>query len=85
MPRRFSFLHRKPRSRRDRMLIRLHAARDGASRRWARLQSNRRTRATRRRAQELFLHLGHRAEPAAVEPLVQARRVRPHVPHIRHR
>ncbi len=75
-----SLLHRTPRTRRERMLIRFHAAREGVDRRWARLHARRRARKARRQAQELFLHLGQRLHP---EPVVRVRRGRLHVRHHR--
>jgi len=74
-----SILHRKPRTRRERMRSRLHSAQKGLSDRFARLHARRRTRAAQHRVQELFLHLGHEGQP---EPA--PRRGRPHMPHIRH-
>lgn len=79
MTRHVSILRRKPRTRRERMLVRFHAAREGVSRKWARLHSHRRRRAAQRRARELFLHLGHRLHPEPVEPIVPASRRRPHI------
>jgi len=75
-----SILHRRPRTRRERMLIRFHAAREGVSRRWARLHARRHARDAQRQAQELFLHLGQRLHP---EPAVPVRRGRLHVRHHR--
>jgi len=75
-----SILHRKPRTRRERMLIRFHTAREGVGRRWGRLHARRHARNAQRQAQELFLHLGHRLHP---EPAVPVRRGRLHVRHHR--
>ncbi len=75
-----SITHRRPRTRRERMLIRFHAAREGIGRRWARLRSRRRARNAQRQAQELFLHLSQRLHPA---PAVPVRRGRLHVRHHR--
>ena len=66
-----SILHRKPRTRRERMLIRFHTAREGVGRRWRRLHARRHARNAQRQAQELFLHLGHRLH---AEPVVPVRR-----------
>jgi len=76
-------LRRKPRTRRDRMLVRLHAAREGVDRRWERLRHRRSHRVAQRRAQELFLQLGHRLHLEAAEPAVPARRGRLHMRHHR--
>ena len=75
-----SILRRKPRTRRERMLVRFHATREGVGRRWSRLHARRHARNAQRRAQELFLHLGHRVHP---EPAVTGRRGRLHVRHHR--
>ena len=75
-----SILHRKPRTRRERMLLRFHATREGIGRRWTRLHSRRRARNAQRQAQELFLHLSQRLHP---EPVVPVRRGRLHVRHHR--
>jgi hypothetical protein len=72
-------LRRKPRTRRERMLVRLHATREEVGRRWERLRHRRSHRVAQRRAQELFLQLGHRLHPEAAEPAVPARRGRLHV------
>jgi len=77
--RRVRILRRKPRSRRDRVVVRLHAVRDDTSRRWKRLRRPRRRDSARLRAQELFVQL---AEKVHLEPEPSAR-ARPGRPHIR--
>ncbi len=79
MARHAVILRRKPRTRRDRVIARLHAAREGADRRWERLRHRRSHRVAQRRAQELFLLLGHRLHPEAADAVVPARRGRLHI------
>jgi len=75
-----SVWRRKPRTRRDRMLARLHAVgtREDAS--VGRLRRNRRRRTSRLRAQELFRQLGHLLHREGAEPARGPRRrlARPH-------
>ncbi len=61
MTHRFSILHRKPRTRRDRMLARFHGVRADAHRRWRRLRHRQEHRAHHARVQELFLQLSDTA------------------------
>jgi hypothetical protein len=74
-----SILRRKPRTRRDRMLVRLHAVREGANRRWGRHRRHRRRRAAQLRVQELFLQLEQRLHPEPHEPVARARHRRPQI------
>ena len=76
-----SILHRKPRTRRDRALVRLHAIRESGRRRWDRLRRNRRLRAAHARAEDVFVQLGHSLRPESHEPVTPARHRWPRVRH----
>ena len=80
MTRRVRILHRKPRSRRDRVVVRLRVVRDDAGRAWRRLGRSRRRDSALLRAQELFVQL---AEKVHLEPEPSAR-ARPGRLHVRH-
>jgi len=79
--RRASILHRKPRTRRERMLARFHAVRDDARRRWERMRHQQQCRTEHARVQKLFLQLGHKPAPRADLIVERARHVRPHLRH----
>jgi hypothetical protein len=81
---RASILHRKPRTRRERMLARFHAVRDDVGRRWQRLRHEQRRRTDHARAQKLFLQLGHKPHPRADLVVERARHARHARPHLRH-
>lgn len=83
MTRRASILHRKPRTRRERMLSRLHAVRDDLRRRWQRLRHQQRRRTDHARMQKLFLQLGHKAHPRTDLVVERTRHTRPHLRHPR--
>jgi hypothetical protein len=78
--RRLRILHRKPRTRRDRMAVRLQAVRDDAGRRWKRLRHPRRRDAALLRTQELLAQLTEALHTEA-EP---SPRTRPGRLHLRH-
>lgn len=61
MTRRASILHRKPRTRRERLLARFHGVREDAHQRWRRLHHRQEHRADHARVQKLFLQLSHTA------------------------
>lgn len=81
MTRRSLIPHRKPRTRRERMLARFHAVRDDARRRWQRLRGQLRRRTEHARAQKLFLQLGHKPHLRADLVLERTRHARPHLRH----
>lgn len=80
MTRHVSILHRKPRTRRERLVARLHAVRSDARLGWRRLLHRRQRRAHHARLQQLFLQLGHR-HPQAAPAVEPTRRARPHLRH----
>ena len=81
--RRTSILHRKPRSRRDRVLFRLDAALESGRRRWHRLRSNRRLRAAHARAEHMFVELGKGLGHQDRRVVTPAGRRHPHLRHHR--
>ena len=80
MTRHASILHRKPRTRRGRVLARFHGVRNDANRRWRRLRHRHERSADHAKVQKLFLQLSHTARPPA-DPGVQKSRSR----HLRQR
>ena len=83
MTRLMTFLHRRPRSRRERLLLRLQSVPDGARKRWKGFRHHRRRLAARARAEELFLQLGRKPHPRADRPVERARHTRLHLQHPR--
>lgn len=83
MTRLVTFLHRKPRTRRERLLLQLQSVRDGARERWERLRHYRRRRADCARAEALFVQLGRKPHPRADRLVERARHTRLHLQHPR--
>ncbi len=83
MTRRSPILHRKPRTRRERLLARFHAVRDDARRLVQRLRGRLPHRTEHARAQKLFLQLGHKPHLRADLVVERTRRARPHLRHPR--
>ncbi len=81
MTRRSLIPHRKPRTRRERLLARFHAVRGDARRLVRRQRGRLRHRTEHARTQKLFLHLGHKPQLRAGLVVGRTRRARPHLRH----
>ena len=83
MTRLATLLHRKPRTRRERLLLRLQPVRDAARTRWDHVRRYRRRRADRARVEALFLQLGRKPHHHADRPDGRAPHMRLHLLHPR--
>ena len=83
MTRLVTFLHRRPRTRRERLLLRLQSAPDGARKRWEVFRHHRRHRAAHARVEALLLQLGRNPDHSSARPVGLARHRRLHLQHPR--